>query len=133
MEMRTQALLARVQVASEATGKALIRRFDGRALVLAKKFPSPAYSAAMVWMPCDQLEMVMLATPLLRLTGEPRGEPSPMNWTVPVGTPALGARALRVAVKATLDPVGDGLAEEVTTLAEDAGLMVRVPLTKAKL
>ena len=47
---------------------------------------------------------------------------------MPLGTPPLGASADKVAVKVMFEPVGDGLAEEATTLATDAGVMVNCPL-----
>src|SRR5688572_32036252 len=97
------------------------------------KLPSPVYWAEMVCVPCDKEEMFRFATPALRLTGEPNGDPSAMNCTIPEGIPALGATGDNNAVRVTFEPVGDGLAEEVTELTEDAGVMVNWPATNSKL
>src|SRR5262245_1589470 len=97
------------------------------------KLPSPAYWAAMLWIPCGNVEMVILATPPPRLIGEPKGEPSARNWTTPEGMPALGARGDEVAVKVRFDPVDDGLDEEVAVLAEEAGVTDNSPGTNTKL
>jgi hypothetical protein len=53
---------------------------------------------------------------LLRLTGLPAGLPSTKNCTLPLGVPVAGATALTVAVKLTLCPVTDGLAEELRAI-----------------
>src|SRR6266481_3633917 len=103
-----------------------------RSLVAPRKFPSPAYSAAMVCVPWDRAEVVKLATPLPRLADEPSGRPSHLNWTVPLGVPLPGTTAESVAVKVRFEPVSDGLAEEVTPLSTEAGVMARVPTANAK-
>src|SRR2546427_10777663 len=103
-----------------------------RPLVVPKKFPSPAYSAAMVCVPWDRAEVVKLATPLPRLAGEPSGRPSHLNWTVPVGIPPPGATADSVAVKVRFEPVPDGLAEEVTLFSAAAGAMGKAPAGNTK-
>src|SRR5260370_1805762 len=108
----------------------LMTWLDPRPLVLPKKFPSPAYSALMVWTPCANEEIVKLAVPRLNPTGEPSGDPSAVNCTVPDGFPLPGAIEETAAVNVTFDPVGDGLAEEETAVDEDAGVMLNVPLTK---
>src|SRR6266446_3862194 len=103
-----------------------------RPLVVPKKFPSPAYSAAMVCVPWDRAEVVNLATPLPRLAGEPSGRPSHLNWTVPLGIPLPGATAESVAVKVRFEPVHDGFAEEVTLFSTEAGVIARMPSANAK-
>src|SRR5258708_5186374 len=103
-----------------------------RPLVVPKKFPSPVYSAVMGCVPWDRAEVVKLATPLPRLAGEPSGRPSHLNWTVPLGIPLPSATAESVAVKVRFEPVGDGLAEEVTLLSTEAGVMARVPSANTK-
>src|SRR5438445_9062785 len=90
-----------------------------RPLVVPKKFPSPVYSAVMVWVPWDRAEVVKLATPLPRLAGEPIGRPSHLNWTVPLGIPLPGATADSVAAKVRFDPVGEGWAKEGTMLSTE--------------
>jgi hypothetical protein len=47
---------------------------------------------------------------------------------MPVGVPAPGGTALRVAVKVTFDPGRAGFSEETTAFAVAAGITVRVPL-----
>ena len=99
-----------------------------------RKFPSPVYSAVMVCVPWDRAEVVKLPTPpgLPRLAGEPSGRPSHLNWTVPLGIPLPGATADSVAAKVRFEPVGDGLAEEVTLLSTEAGVMAKVPSANTK-
>src|SRR5713101_4925495 len=101
----------------------LMTWLEPRPLVLPKKFPSPTYSAVMVWTPCANEEIVKLAVPRLSPIGEPIGDPSALNCTVPDGFPVLGATADTAAVNVTFDPVGDGLAEVATAVDEDAGVM----------
>src|SRR6185369_12056286 len=97
-----------------------------RLFVLPRKFPSPAYCAAMVCVPCAREAEVTLAMLPLKVAGAPNTTPSARNWIVPVGVPLPGATAVTVAVKVTLEPVGDGLAEVATALAVLAGLIVCV-------
>jgi hypothetical protein len=71
----------------------------------------------MVWLLTDKVLIDPLTpTPPVRLTGFPRFEPSIRNWTVPVGVP-LPPLELTLAVKLTLCPNTEGLAEELTTVA----------------
>src|SRR5258708_3463289 len=105
---------------------------DPRPLVLPKKFPSPTYSAVIACVPCGNEDSVRLAVPRLSPEGEPSGEPSALNCTAPAGVPAPGETAETAAVKVRFDPVRDGLAEDATVMAEDAGVMFSVPLTKLK-
>ena len=64
----------------------------------------------------DEMEL-LLALPLLKLTGAPKGLPSIENWTAPVGVPAPGAAALTVAVKVTDWPETEGLTGQDLTPA----------------
>src|ERR1043166_1790509 len=62
------------------------------------------------------------------MAGEPSAVPSARNCSDPVGVPLAGEIAVSVAVKVMLEPVGDGLAEELTALAEPALLTVKLAL-----
>jgi hypothetical protein len=55
----------------------------------------------MAWLPIDKLAAMLVAAPLVRVTGLPRLEPSITNWIVPVGVPLPGAMMFTVAVKLT--------------------------------
>jgi hypothetical protein len=63
---------------------------------------------------------LLVAVPPDRLTGVPKFAPSILNWTVPLGVPAPGATAVTVAVKFTLCPNPEGLADELTAVVESA-------------
>ena len=82
-------------------------------VLLLKVVPSTKF-AVMVWLPTDRLLMApLVATPLVRFTALPKFVPSITNWTVPVGVPEVAAT---VAVKVTLWPNTDELAEELTVV-----------------
>ena len=67
----------------------------------------------MVWLPGAREEMLWLvAFPPESGTAEPKVFPSTLNWTVPVGVPAVEV-VLTVALKVTGWPEAEGLAEEV--------------------
>jgi hypothetical protein len=76
--------------------------------------------AVTVWLPTVSVLLLNVAvvTPLVVLTlaGLPVLLPSTWNCTVPVGVPAPGAVILMVAVKVTLWPKPDGLAEAATAV-----------------
>ena len=95
--------------------------------------PSETYSAEMVCVPCVRAEVVRLATPLVRATGEFSGKPSAKNRTVPAGERVQGATADRLAAKVTFEPLGEGLAEEMRVPTTDAGVIVNWPGRKVKL
>jgi hypothetical protein len=63
----------------------------------------------------------LVACPLTRVTGEPEGEPSTVNWTVP-----LAVDGVTVAVKVMPSPKTDGLAEDATAVLELAAFTVWV-------
>jgi hypothetical protein len=63
----------------------------------------------------------LLAWPLTSVTGEPEGEPSTLNWTVPVAVDGV-----TVAVKVTAWPKVDGLTDEATAVVLVALLTVWV-------
>jgi hypothetical protein len=63
------------------------------------------------------LKLPVVTPPVvLTFTGLPELLPSIMNWTVPVGAPRPGEVTLMVAVKVTLWPTSDGLAEDTTAV-----------------
>jgi hypothetical protein len=89
--------------------------------VLALKLLLPLYSAVTVCAPSANDEIApLVALPLLKLTGEPKSDPSSLNCTVPPGVPDPGAVALTVAVNVTDSPNTDGLADEITLVLVSA-------------
>jgi hypothetical protein len=85
--------------------------------VLVRKFPSPLYTAVITCGPTlSALVAPLAALPPLKLTGEPKSDPSILNCTVPLGVPDPGTLALTVAVNVTGWPNTDGLADELTTV-----------------
>ncbi|MDE3229382.1 MAG: hypothetical protein KGO05_05845 [Chloroflexota bacterium] len=81
------------------------------------------------------MKLAVVAPPLVvTLTGLP-ALPSITNCTVPVGVPAPGAVTLTVAVKVTVWPNDEGLAEEVRAVVVLAWLTVwvSVPALPVKL
>src|ERR671923_1044522 len=77
--------------------------------------------AMMLWLPTDMVVLTpLVATPLVKVTDEPKLEPSILNWTVPVGVPPPGAIGVTVAVNETGWPKQLGLTEAVTTVAVSA-------------
>ena len=67
----------------------------------------------------------LVAVPPINATALPRLTPPTKNWTPPVGVPAPGGIALTVAVKVTVCPNTDGLAEDaVTAVVVEAWLTV---------
>ena len=89
--------------------------------VLGLKLPSPPYVASMVREPTDSVDVLMLAEPLTKATGEPKFVPSILNWTVPDRIPAPGAIGVIAAVKVTDWPkTDDGVTDELSTVAVSA-------------
>ncbi len=70
----------------------------------------------MLCAPPDKDEVVSVAEPLLKVTGEPRLVPPSLNCTLPVGVPEPGATADTVAVKVTDCPNTEGLLFELTSV-----------------
>ena len=87
----------------------------------------------MVCVPNAKVEVVRLATPFVSGTGELSDKPSAKNCTVPAGNRVLGAAAVRLAVKVTFEPTGEGLAEQFRVPTTDDGVIVNWPATKLKL
>ena len=77
----------------------------------------------MEWLPTARLEVEKVAVPPLSVPVPSVVVPS-SNVTVPVGVPAPGALTVTVAVKVTLWPNTEGLAEEATLVVVASGLMV---------
>ena len=73
-------------------------------------------------MPTLRVEVLACAIPPLTGTGEPRLEPSTINWTVPVGVTDAGATGVIVAVNVTVCPDPEGFADEVTAVVVSAAL-----------
>jgi hypothetical protein len=70
--------------------------------VLPLKLLLPLYSAVTVCAPsANDAIAPLVALPPLKLTGEPKSDPSSLNCTVPPGVPDPGAVALTVAVNVT--------------------------------
>ena len=80
----------------------------------------------MTCVPADKLEVESCATQLfVELTKHealPKLLAPSINWTVPVGVPAV---ALTVAVNKTVWPTSDGLADEETLVDVAAGALVK--------
>jgi len=62
----------------------------------------------------------LVAVPPERVTADPKGALSSVNWTVPAGVPEPGATAPTVAVNATDWPNTDEFAEEATVVVVEA-------------
>jgi hypothetical protein len=90
--------------------------------------------AVTVWLPvvsAAELKEALVTPPVvLTLTGPPAFVPSIWNCTVPVGVPAPGAVTLMVAVKVTLWPDTEGLAEATTATVLVALVTVWVMATE---
>ena len=88
----------------------------------------------MLCVPANNEEVVNVAVPPLRVTGEPRLAPPSWNCTVPVGVAELPA-TLTVAVKVTACPEMEGLVEAATTVFVPAWFTAcaTVPLLLRKL
>jgi hypothetical protein len=84
-------------------------------LALLVKLVLPLYAALMAWSPTLKVEVLVVAWPPLMATGLP-ATPSIVKVTVPLGVPDAGAVGLTAAVKVTLWPNLDGLAEELTAV-----------------
>src|SRR5262249_42923186 len=97
-----------------------------RVPVLPGKLASPAYSTVMLFVPGLSRAVLKLAARLLKVTGWPARMPFLRDCTWRVGVPAPGATAVRLAVKVIIPPAGEGLADEVTTLAVLAGVISAV-------
>src|SRR5438067_1534101 len=74
----------------------------------------------MVCGPTDRVDVLTVATPPLRDTGEPKLDPSTMNCTEPVGVPRPVSGVAMVAVKVTGWFKSDGLAEAVRVVVVKA-------------
>ena len=61
---------------------------------------SPPYTAVMLWLPLDRVDVVVLAVPPLSVPVPMVVAPS-LNVTFPVGVPAPGETGATVAVKVT--------------------------------
>ena len=64
-------------------------------------------SALTVWLPTVRPAVDRDACPAVRVTGDPKLEPSMTNWTEPIGVPEPGAFVVTVAVNVTLWPKTD--------------------------
>ncbi len=93
--------------------------------LLAMKFVSPGYDAVIVWLPTLRVEVVNVATPLVKAP-VPRVVLPSTKVTVPVGTPAPGETAATVAVKVTDCPNGAGFKDEISMVVVLAALTVSV-------
>ena len=86
-----------------------------------------------MWTPWDNAAVARLATPLLKVAGKPSIPPSALNCTDPPGNPLPGATAATLALKVRFDPGGQGLAEEIRAIWDEAGVIVSQPLLNVKL
>jgi hypothetical protein len=90
---------------------------DSTADVLVVKFESPPYTAVIECVPSASVVVVNVAFLLLSVPVPSSVVPS-MNVTVPVGVPAPGDSATKVAVKVTVAPEVDGFNDDVTMVFE---------------
>src|SRR6266516_4415702 len=104
---------------------ALLTVWVSTALVLVLKFASPPYDAVIEGDPTANVEVVNVAVPPDRVPVPSVVAPS-RKVTVPLGLPAPGATGATVAVKVTLCPKTDGLADEATVVVVLALLTVCV-------
>jgi hypothetical protein len=96
-----------VAVAGKLT--ACVTVFD----VLAAKLASPAYAAAIEWLPDVSVAVVNVATPATRALVPSVVAPS-LKVMLPVGVPAAGE--VTVAVKVTDWPLAEGLTDEISVV-----------------
>src|SRR5712691_5230836 len=97
---------------------ALLTTCDTAELVLVMKLVSPPYTAVVLCVPTLRADVAHVATPAASACApQPVIELAPsLKFTLPVGVPAPGAVAVTVAVKVTLWPNTDGLAEDVSAV-----------------
>ena len=76
--------------------------------------------------------MLSVPTPPLNGIGAPSGVASAKNWTLPVGVPPAGGIAETTALKVTVEPLGEGLADDERELVELAFVIVNVPALKLR-
>ena len=145
----TLALARRRIAASRASRRPRIRRFERARQVVVERRDTdmhmheilPAHVGENIEIARDERPILRdkaAALPRLRTTSNrPRvSQQFPLdrliairirNCTVPVGTPVLGATALRAVVKVTFAPGSEGLDEDVTRATAAAVWMVNVP------
>src|SRR5205814_562825 len=92
--------------------------------VLVMKLTSPAYTAVMLWLPTDKVEVVKTASPPLSVPVPSVVAPS-LNVTVPVAVPEPGRFAATAAVKMTAWPGVAGFTDEVRVTVVVSWLTVR--------
>src|SRR5688500_13901315 len=102
-----------------------------RRVMVPMKFGVPWYSAMTACEPADNVEVVRVATPLIK--GAEVDAPSMLNMTFPMGVALLGAIAVTVQVNVTGWPVAAGLAEDANVPVVAARVMVSVPGKKVML
>jgi len=103
--------------------------------VLVAKLASPPYTAVMLWLPLERVEVENVATPAPFSVPMPSVVAPSLKVTVPVGLPEPGDTAKIVAVKETDWPKTEGLAEDVrdVVLAAALTVCVKVPVLIWKL
>src|SRR5215207_10121793 len=82
---------------------------------LAATFPWPEYTALRLSVPDGREEVTSVATPPVRVAGEPSSEEPFLNCTVPVGD-AVPLDGVTVAVSVTGCAKSEGFGEEVITV-----------------
>ena len=113
-------------LAEEVTAVAVPRRIVcWRVPVLARKLPSPEYSAVMVRVPIARVfgfavNVALVTPPTVLRVPVPSKLPSTRKVTVPVGPPRKAGET--VAVKVTAWSTPDGLSEAVTVVVVEAWL-----------
>ena len=89
--------------------------------VLGWKAASPPYAAVMLWVPAVRADVDSVAMPPAVSAPLPIGVVPSLNVTKPVGVPPPESGAT-AAVKVTLAPTSDGLAELVSVVAVASAL-----------
>ena len=83
------------------------------------------YPPVMAWWPTVRTAVGSVVRPLVsRFCGGPRAAVLSANWVLPVAVPDPGGVAVVTAVKATLAPNSDGLADDDTAVVVSAGFTV---------
>lgn len=90
--------------------------------VFVAKFVSPPYTAVMLWVLTESVNVENVATPAPFRVPVPRVVAPSLKVTVPVGVPDPGDTAATVAVKVTDWPKTDGLTLDVREAVVDAVL-----------